>query len=170
MVLPEGQPSRYRGVPPLPAASPHPRWRSDDRSTPSCGRRSTWRPIAAHQHARRCARRTGACHGSAIMRSVVRPDGTRGAEPIEIDKVPELAHLHGPKYLGPGDLGVRLANIPADALIVPWSEVERHKLSTTPCSMPLQGTDPHRWGASVRGGPPLPGGPRRDRSLRSEVA
>ena len=28
----------------------------------------------------------------------------------------------------PGDLGVRLADIPSDGLAIPWSEVERHKL------------------------------------------
>jgi hypothetical protein len=63
-----------------------------------------------------------------MMRSVVRPDGTRGAEPIEIDEIPEFAYVRGPRYLWPGDLGVRLAGVPADGLIVPWSEVERHKL------------------------------------------
>ena len=35
----------------------------------------------------------------------------------------------GPKYLWPRDLGVRLADVPADGRIVPWSEVEQHKLA-----------------------------------------
>lgn len=62
------------------------------------------------------------------MRSVMRPDGTLGTEPMDLDKTPELAALTGPKYLWPRDLGVRLADVPADGLIVSWSEVEQHKL------------------------------------------
>jgi hypothetical protein len=62
------------------------------------------------------------------FRSVIRPDGTLGAEPMDFDKIPELAALSGPKYLWPHDLGVRLADVPADGLIVRWSEVEQHKL------------------------------------------
>jgi len=63
-----------------------------------------------------------------ITRSLVRPDGTAGAEAMEIDKIPELAFLNGPTYVWPPDVGVRLADVPADGLIVPWSEVEQHKL------------------------------------------
>ena len=63
-----------------------------------------------------------------IMRAVVRPDGTISSEPMTVDEAPELASLYGPKYLWPGDLGVRLADIPPDGLAIPWSEVERHKL------------------------------------------
>jgi hypothetical protein len=63
-----------------------------------------------------------------ITRSLVRPDGTLGAEAMEIDKIPELAFLNGPTYVWPPDVGVRLADVPADGLIVPWSEVEQHKL------------------------------------------
>ena len=62
------------------------------------------------------------------VRSVMRPDGTHGAEPMDLDKTPEFAALTGPKYLWPRDLGVRLADVPADGLIVSWSDVERHKL------------------------------------------
>ena len=63
------------------------------------------------------------------VRSVMRPDGTRGTELMDLDKTPELAALTGPrKYLWPRDLGVRLADVPADGLIVSWSEVEQHKL------------------------------------------
>ena len=71
MVLQEGQPSRHRGVLPPPAASPHPRWHSADRLTPSCARRSTWRPIGARPRARTSGRQTGACHAP------VRPDSRR---------------------------------------------------------------------------------------------
>ena len=45
-----------------------------------------------------------------------------------IDKIPERAFLSGPTYVWPPDVGVRLADVPADGLIVPWSEVEQHKL------------------------------------------
>ena len=63
------------------------------------------------------------------MRSVMRPDGTLGTEPMDLDKTPELAALSGPRsYLWPRDLGVRLADVPADGLIVSWYEVEQHML------------------------------------------
>jgi hypothetical protein len=63
------------------------------------------------------------------VRSVLRPDGTLGSEPMDFDKMPERAALsHLLKYLWPRDLGVRLADVPADGLIVPWSEFEQHKL------------------------------------------
>jgi hypothetical protein len=62
------------------------------------------------------------------MRDVVRPDGARGTEPMDLDKMPEFAMLAGPKHVWPGELGVRLADVPADGLIVPWSDVEPHKL------------------------------------------
>ena len=62
------------------------------------------------------------------VRSVMRPDGTSGTELMDLDKTPELAALIGPKFLWPRDLGVRLADVPAAGLIVPWSEVEQHKL------------------------------------------
>jgi hypothetical protein len=59
----------------------------------------------------------------------MRSDGTRGTELMDLDTTPELAALTGPnKYLWPRDLGVRLADVPADGLIVSWSEVEQHKL------------------------------------------
>jgi hypothetical protein len=63
-----------------------------------------------------------------MTRSVVRPDGTRGSEAVEIDKIPEFAALSGPTHLWPPDIGVRLADVSAEGLIVPWSEVQRHKL------------------------------------------
>ena len=63
------------------------------------------------------------------VRGVMRPDGTQGVEPMDLDKTPEFAALGpGGKYLWPRDLGVRLAGVPADGLIVSWSEVEQHKL------------------------------------------
>ena len=63
------------------------------------------------------------------VRGVIRPDGTLGAEPMDLDKTPEFAALGpGPKYLWPRLLGVRLAEVPADGLSVPWSEFEQHKL------------------------------------------
>jgi hypothetical protein len=63
------------------------------------------------------------------VRSVMRSDGTQGAEPMNLDKTPEYAALGpGGKYLWPPDLGVRLADVPADGLIVPGSDLEKHKL------------------------------------------
>ena len=51
------------------------------------------------------------------VRSVIRPDGTQGVEPMDLDKTPEFAALGpGPKYLWPRDLGVRLAGVRADGL------------------------------------------------------
>jgi hypothetical protein len=47
---------------------------------------------------------------------------------VTIDKIPEFAALFGATYLWPHDIGIRLAEISAEGLIVPWSEVERHKL------------------------------------------
>ena len=56
------------------------------------------------------------------------PAGRTGPEPMDLDKTPELAALGaGAKYLWPRDLGVRLADVPADGLIVSWSEIEQHK-------------------------------------------
>ena len=63
------------------------------------------------------------------VRSVLRPDGTLGLEPMDLDKMPERAALSPVnEYLWPRDLGVRLADVPAEGLIVPWSEFEQHKL------------------------------------------
>jgi hypothetical protein len=62
-------------------------------------------------------------------RSIIRPDGTRGSERMDIDKIPELALLFGAKkYVWPRDLGVRLNDVPAGGLTLAWSEVEQHKL------------------------------------------
>ena len=51
----------------LPAASPRPQWRSDDRSTPSYGQRSTSRLSGARRRVRMCERQTGACRESACQ-------------------------------------------------------------------------------------------------------
>ena len=93
MVLPEGQPSRHRGVPQLLAAWLRPRWHTGDRSTPSCARRATSRRTAARPRAPTSERQTGACHApmrqgsrQPCRRSSMRlgsrrcahhPDGTR---------------------------------------------------------------------------------------------
>lgn len=48
---------------------------------------------------------------------------------MDFDRIPEAAFLSGPStYLWPRDVGVRLADIPADGVIIPWPEFERHKL------------------------------------------
>ena len=61
-----------------------------------------------------------------------------------------LSPVH--EYLWPRDLGVRLADVPADGLIVPWSEVEQHKLVYYGLlNAGFKGRDPHRRGASLRG-------------------
>ncbi len=61
-------------------------------------------------------------------RVVIRSDGTSSAaEPLDIEKSPELASLYGPKYVWPRELGVRLADVPPDGVAIQWSEFEKHK-------------------------------------------
>lgn len=52
----------------------------------------------------------------------------RTSQARKIDETPELATLRGRRYLWPRDASVRLADVPADGLIVPSTEVERHRL------------------------------------------
>jgi hypothetical protein len=66
--------------------------------------------------------------GARTYVDVVRLDGTFVTELMDLDKMPQRATLSGPKHVWPQDLGVRLADVPADGLIVPWSEVEQHQL------------------------------------------
>jgi hypothetical protein len=59
--------------------------------------------------------------------SILRPDGTSGSALLDLDKIPELAALSpAGKYLWPRDVSVRLADVPANGLIVPWAEIEPH--------------------------------------------
>jgi hypothetical protein len=58
---------------------------------------------------------------------VDRPDGTRGSEPVDPEKSPELVHVSGPKFLWPGDIGISLADVSADGRVISPDEFENHK-------------------------------------------
>ena len=142
MVLPEGQPSRHRGVPPPPAASPHPRWRSAGISTPSCARRSTWRPIAAHRRARTSGPQTGACHapsaGTAGRLAGVPPRRAEVADALAVSMEHERADRPRPSDVVFASCGQDLLDVAVNGNDPPRrsSSCARPTVCTLRCLLP----------------------------------
>jgi hypothetical protein len=59
--------------------------------------------------------------------AVTRPDGTVDAEPVDLEKSPQMVHITGGRYLWPADMGVSLADVPADGRAISAEEFEKHK-------------------------------------------